>query len=75
MHWDTAFWAGVGLTIMSLTCWILIFIATIITHFYFLHSGIKTYELKNLPLQNGQKTPVSAAQEVTDPAILSLIGR
>jgi hypothetical protein len=42
---------------------------------YFLHSGIKTYELKNLPLQNGQKTPVSAAQEVTDPAILSLIGR
>ncbi len=42
---------------------------------YFLHSGIKTYELKNLPLHNGQKTPIATAKEVTDPAILSLIGQ
>lgn len=42
---------------------------------FFLHSGIKTYELKNMPSQNGQKTPISPAQEITDPAILSLIGQ
>ena len=42
---------------------------------YFLHSGIKAYELKNLPSQNGQKVSPTAAQEVTDPYILNLIGR
>lgn len=42
---------------------------------YFLHSGIKVYELLNLPSQNGQKTPTAPAQEVTDQSILKLIGR
>ncbi len=42
---------------------------------YFLHSGIKVYELLNLPVQNGQKTAGAPAQEVTDQSILKLIGR
>ena len=42
---------------------------------YFLHSGLKIYELLNMPVQNGQNTAIAAAQEVTDPGILKLIGR
>jgi len=42
---------------------------------YFLHSGLKTYELKNLPTVNGQKSPLKETTEVTDPAILKLIGQ
>jgi len=42
---------------------------------YFLHSGLKIYELLNMPVQNGQNTAIAAAQEVTDPGILILIRR
>ena len=42
---------------------------------YFLQSGLKIYELLNMPVQNGQNTATAAAQEVTDPGILKLIGR
>ena len=42
---------------------------------FFLNSGFKTYELKNLPAQNGQKIPATDASEVTDPTILKLIGQ
>lgn len=42
---------------------------------YFLHSRVKTFELINLPAQNGQKVQASPAVEVTDPIILKLIGQ
>lgn len=42
---------------------------------YFLQTGIKTYELKNLPAQNNQKSAPTAATEVKDPSILNMIGR
>lgn len=42
---------------------------------YFLHSGFKTYELKNLPAINGQKAAAEEITEVSDPVILKLIGQ